>query len=64
MTNDQGGEFFVDFSDVWLAYNEELQRAKPVRGRGHRPEGEAGRVHRHRRALGLRQVHFMKLPPA
>ncbi|MCK7492941.1 MAG: hypothetical protein MZW92_16605 [Comamonadaceae bacterium] len=26
---------FVDFQDVWLAYNDELLAAGPLRGRGH-----------------------------
>jgi hypothetical protein len=32
-----------------------------LRGRGHHLKVREGRVHRHRRALGLRQVTFMKL---
>ena len=33
------GDVFVSFQDVWLAYNEELLAQRPLRGRGHRPEG-------------------------
>ena len=47
---------FVDFDDVWLAYNDELLAAGAVRGRGHHAAGRARRVHRHRRPVGLRQV--------
>jgi NitT/TauT family transport system ATP-binding protein len=47
----------LSFSDVWLAYNDELL-AKPVRGRGHRPEGAQGEFIAIVGPVGLRQVHL------
>ncbi len=50
------GRPFVDFQDVWLAYNEELLRANHFAVEAIDLKVTAGRVHRHRRAVGLRQV--------
>ena len=48
---------FVDFrTSGWPTTR--LLGQTAVRRRGHQPAGQAWRVHRHRRSLGLRQVHL------
>ena len=52
------GTAFIDFRDVWLAYNDELLAAGQFAVEAIDLQVDAGRVHRHRRAFGLRQVHL------
>ena len=53
-----GGDVFVSFQDVWLAYNEDLLAQGHFAVEAIDLAVRAGRVHRHRRAIGLRQVHL------
>ena len=47
---------FVDFHNVWLAYNDELLAQGHFAVEDISLQVDRGRVHRHRRPVGLRQV--------
>ena len=55
------GPAFVDFRDVWLAYNDELLAQGKFAVEAIDPQGHGGRVHRHRWPSGCGKSTFMKL---